>query len=100
MRHPVPARAVRPCSSSIPSRLTPRPVSAASSRSCRSAIMADRPVFDRLPLQLAAIFPAVPAEAWTAAIRRDLGDAADIGGAADALRGLAWDIGDGIRIPP
>ena len=57
--------------------------------------MADTPVFDRLPLQLAAIFPAVPAEAWTAAIRRDLGDAASTGASA-----LAWELGDGIRIPP
>ena len=57
--------------------------------------MADPPVFDRLPLQLAAIFPAVPAEAWTAAIRRDLGDAASTGASA-----LAWELGDGIRIPP
>jgi methylmalonyl-CoA mutase len=54
--------------------------------------MADAPVFDRLPLQLAAIFPAVPAGAWSAAIRRDLGDGADAS--------LAWDIGDGLRVPP
>ena len=60
--------------------------------------MADPPVFARLPLQLAAIFPAVPAEAWTAAIRRDLGEAADAASAGPSA--LAWDIGDGIRIPP
>ena len=61
--------------------------------------MADGPLFDRLPLRLAAIFPAVPAEAWTAAIRRDLGDAADAA-STSILGALAWDIGDGIRIPP
>ena len=60
--------------------------------------MADPPLFARLPLQLAAIFPAVPAEAWTAAIRRDLGEAADAASAGPSA--LAWDIGDGIRIPP
>jgi methylmalonyl-CoA mutase len=58
--------------------------------------MADAPSFDRLALQLAAIFPAVPAEAWTAAIRRDLGDAAPVTPAGS----LAWDVGDGIRVPP
>ena len=60
--------------------------------------MADTPVFARLPLQLAAIFPAVPGAAWTAAIRRDLGEAADA--ASAGLGALAWDIGDGIHIPP
>jgi methylmalonyl-CoA mutase len=54
--------------------------------------MADAPVFDRLPLRLAEIFPAVPAEAWTAAIRRDLKDGAE--------GSLAWDLGDGIHVPP
>ncbi|HWJ57325.1 MAG TPA: methylmalonyl-CoA mutase [Vicinamibacterales bacterium] len=61
--------------------------------------MADTPRFDRLPLRLAAIFPAVPAEAWTAAIRRDLGTGDD-GASASFPGALAWDIGDGIRIPP
>jgi hypothetical protein len=54
--------------------------------------LADAPIFDRVALRLAAIFPAVPAEAWTAAIRRDLKD--------DAEGSLAWDLGDGIRVPP
>ena len=67
----------------------PKPAHAAAGLGClrgdratgraAAAAMADTPVFDRLPLQLAAIFPAVPAEAWTAAIRRDLGDAASAG---------------------
>jgi methylmalonyl-CoA mutase len=60
--------------------------------------MADAPVFDRLAPRLRAIFPAVPAEVWAAAIRRDLGGAAD--GASTIVNGLAWDIGDGIRVPP
>ena len=52
--------------------------------------MADAPVFDRVALRLAEVFPAVTAESWTAALRRDLGDAAT----------PAWDVGDGIRVPP
>src|SRR6187402_2795658 len=101
MRRRVRVLAAPPCSSCTRSRRMPRRASAASWRSCslaraaRRAAMADTPVFDRLPLQLAAIFPAVPAGAWTAAIRRDLGDAVSTGASA-----LAWDIGDGIRIPP
>src|SRR6188472_4217123 len=105
----VPARAAAPCSSCTRNRGTPRPASAASWKSCsprrtdrvaaRPAAMADTPRVDRLPLRLAAIFPAVPAEAWTAAIRRDLGTGDD-GASASFPGALAWDIGDGIRIPP
>jgi methylmalonyl-CoA mutase len=50
------------------------------------------PSFASLPLRLAEVFPPVPAEAWRAAIARDLGD-------ADPAS-LDWDAGDGLRLRP